>query len=171
MRCSRVSHPFKSLHICHTYSLCTSAPGGRLLVQASHLPGSNILQTVPYFKVDCESAIQLSERHALIYFLLFAADSSVPYLKPYYDRLPDWQPPLDPRVKPVSGQKREARLPVGWVMGYRHLSGKGYHPRPFDQGVSKNLEHFFFTPKPYCHKAQFEPGDMVITRAPGLNQV
>lgn len=98
------------------------------------------------------------------------ADSSVSYLKPYYDMIPDWQPPLDPQAERMAGRKPKPRLPVVWVMIYRHLSGKGSHPRPFDQGAVKNLEQFFFRKKPCDHTAQFQPGDMTRAHA-DLGQV
>lgn len=173
MRCSRVSPPLTPLHKSHTYSLCSSAPDDRLLVQAAHLSGGKVVHNIPCRQFSCSLPYNCPKFTPLITSccLLLHADSSVPYLKPYYDELRDWQPPSDPLVKPMPGQKRKARLPVGWVMVYRHLSGKGSHPRPFDQGLSKNLELFFFTPKPCVHKAQFEPGTMITGRAAGSDQV
>ena len=86
-----------------------------------------------------------------------AADSSVQYLQPYYDALDDWDPPPDDEEERKAGRKRVFHLPFVWLLVYRHLSGSGCHPRPFDRGIVENLNLFMFAKKPYAHQVQFQP--------------
>lgn len=90
-------------------------------------------------------------------YMCAAADSSVQYLQPYYHALDNWDPPPDEKEEQKAGRKRKARLPFVWLLIYRHLSGSGYHPRPFDHGVAENLNLFLFSEKPYAHQTEFRP--------------
>lgn len=85
--------------------------------------------------------------------------SSVQYLQPYYDAMGGWDPPPDIEEERKAGRKSKARLPFVWVMIYRHLSGKEYHPRPFDHGLVQNLNWFLFAKKPYVHRVAFRPAE------------
>ncbi|KAL3139572.1 hypothetical protein ABBQ38_003892 [Trebouxia sp. C0009 RCD-2024] len=83
--------------------------------------------------------------------------SSVQYLQPYYDALDSWDPPTDDAEERKAGRKRVFHLPLVWLLVYRHLSGSGCHPRPFDHGVIENLNLFLFAKKPYAHEVQCQP--------------
>lgn len=89
-----------------------------------------------------------------------SADSSVVYLKPYYDAMGGWDPPSSIEEDRKAGRKPKARLPFVWVMIYRHLSGNGNHPRPFDHGLVDNLNMFLFAKKPYIHKVVIRPMEL-----------
>ena len=81
------------------------------------------------------------------------------YLQPYYDAMGGWDPPPDIEEERKAGRKSKARLPFVWVMIYRHLSGKGQHPRPFDYGLVQNLNQFLFARKPLVHRVAFKPAE------------
>lgn len=90
---------------------------------------------------------------------LVATDSSVQYLRPYYDAMEHWDPPPDDEEERKAGRKRKARVPFVWLLIYRHLSGSGHHPRPFDHGMVENLNLFLFAKKPYAHRVHIQAGE------------
>lgn len=93
------------------------------------------------------------------------ADSSVQYLQPYYHALDYWNPPPDDEEERKAGRKRRARLPFVWLLIYRHLSGSGCHPRPFDHGLAANLNLFLYATKPHAHQAEFRPAQASTNRS------
>lgn len=93
------------------------------------------------------------------------------YLQPYYDAMGGWDPPPDIEEERKAGRKSKARLPFVWVMIYRHLSGKEYHPRPFDHGLVQNLNWFLFAKKPYVHRVAFRPAEADTRRDDSLQTV
>lgn len=111
----------------------------------------------------CKTCVQLlqifwpvfNEATTTLTNLLAAADSSVQYLQPYYDALDIWDPPPNIAEERKAGRKRAPHLPFVWLLVYRHLSGSGYHPRPFDHGIIENLNLFLFAKKPYAYQVDF----------------